>query len=182
MPKCIRCGKSTILKGHVALKDSAICTPCFLGLGFKLNETGYAKTLYTYDDIKDGKAAMQERETAERNRRYWESEAEKVGLTVPHYRQLYSLDATDMEKKILAQIYAILEDEDKDTEIIDITSGKNGSICLSVDGTIFITYKADSGVKWIVFENESPEKIRIAGAGRMNSLAPRIIQAYESCN
>lgn len=74
----------------------------------------------------------------------------------------------------------LLYDEGKDADAIDISSGDDGSLSLSVDGTIFITYKADGGVKWIVFENESPEKIRIAGAGRMNSLSPRIIQSFDS--
>lgn len=54
MAKCIRCGKNTLIRGHVKLADSAICTPCFKQLGFKLTETAGA-TVYNYDDIKDGK-------------------------------------------------------------------------------------------------------------------------------
>ena len=57
MAKCIRCGKSTIVRGHVKLRDAAICTPCFKQLGFKLTETAGASA-YTYDEIKDGKDAM----------------------------------------------------------------------------------------------------------------------------
>lgn len=182
MSKCIRCGKSTVLRGHVSLKDSAICTPCFLSLGFKLSDIGLAKMLYSYDDIKDGKEAMDERNRAERNRKYAQKCADKFGLTVPHYHQLSSIGATDMEKKIFSRIHAVLLDDGKDADIIEITAGERGSVALSVGGTVFITYKADEGVKWIVFENESPEKIRIAGAGRMNSLAPRIIAAYDYAN
>lgn len=54
MAKCIRCGKSTVVRGHVKLRDAAICTPCFKQLGFKLTETAGAVSYY-YDDIKDGK-------------------------------------------------------------------------------------------------------------------------------
>lgn len=54
MAKCLRCGKSTIVRGHVALSDGAVCTPCFKKLGFKLADTA-GSGAYCYDDIKDGK-------------------------------------------------------------------------------------------------------------------------------
>ena len=179
MSKCVRCGKSTFIRGHVSLKDSAICSPCFLSLGFKFGDSALAKSLYSYDDIKDGREKMEERRTAEWNQKYIQECADKFDLTVPHYRQLSKIHATDMERKIFSKIYAVLKDDGRDADLIDITLGERGSVCLSLNGTVFITYKADEGVKWIVFENESPEKIRIAGAGRMNSLAPRITAAFD---
>lgn len=57
MAKCMRCGKNTIVRGHVKLADGAVCTPCFKSLGFKLTDTAGAAA-YHYDDIKDGKDAM----------------------------------------------------------------------------------------------------------------------------
>lgn len=57
MAKCIRCGKSTLVRGFVRLSDSTICTPCFRSLGFKILEAGSAAA-YKYDDIKNGKDAM----------------------------------------------------------------------------------------------------------------------------
>lgn len=173
MSKCVRCGNSFLMRRKVKLKDALICGKCYNELGF---DNYLVSDVYKWDDIKDGYDAYRDRE----NQKYWISEAEKRGLTVPHYRRLFSSGATDMEVKIFATIYAILVDEGKDADAIDISSGDDGSLSLSVDGTIFITYKADGGVKWIVFENESPEKIRIAGAGRMNSLSPRIIQSFDS--
>ena len=64
MAKCMMCGKSTLVKGHVKLADGAICTPCFLKLGFKLSDTATSST-YKYDDIKDGKDAMYKKKVAE---------------------------------------------------------------------------------------------------------------------
>lgn len=58
MAKCLRCGKNTIIRGHVALSDGAVCTPCFKKLGFKLTETAGASSYY-YDDIKEGKDMLQ---------------------------------------------------------------------------------------------------------------------------
>ena len=61
MAKCIRCGKSTLVRGHVTLADATICTPCFKDLGFKIMDSTMARA-WTYNDIKDGK------ENLERNR------------------------------------------------------------------------------------------------------------------
>ena len=171
MSKCVRCGNSFLMRRKVKLKDALICGKCYNELGF---DDYLISDSYRWDDIKDGYAAYRERE----NQKYWTQEAEKRGLTLPHYRQLFSLGATDMEVKIFATIYALLNDEGKDADAIEISSGDNGSVNLSVNGEIFISYKADGGVKWISFENG--EKIRIGGAGRMNSLSPRIIQAFDS--
>lgn len=70
MAKCIRCGKSTIVRGHVKLIDAAICTACFKQLGFKLTDTAGAVSYY-YDDIKDGKDALP-RKLEERRRKHEE--------------------------------------------------------------------------------------------------------------
>jgi hypothetical protein len=175
----MKCGKSTLVKGHVKLADGAICTPCFLKLGFKLSDAT-TSSLYTFDEIKDGKDAMYRKKAAKAALEYDYNEANKVGLTLKHYRQLENAGATDMEKKILAAICAVLYDEGRDFEIIDAALGDNGSLLLMLDGTVFIEYKADSGVKWIRFDNEGSDKVRIGGAARMNALAPRIVAAYDS--
>lgn len=62
MAKCIRCGKSTLARGHVKLADATICTPCFKKLGFKITADAPLARAWVYDDIKDGK------ENVERNR------------------------------------------------------------------------------------------------------------------
>ena len=62
MAKCIKCGKSTLARGHVKLADAMICTPCFKKLGFKITADAPLARAWIYDDIKDGK------ENVERNR------------------------------------------------------------------------------------------------------------------
>lgn len=57
MAKCIKCGKSTLIRGHIGLSDGALCTPCYRELGFKVTEAALAKS-YTYDQIKNGKSAL----------------------------------------------------------------------------------------------------------------------------
>lgn len=179
MAKCMKCGKSTLVKGHVKLADGAICTPCFRSLGFKLGDVT-TSSQYRYDDIKDGVEAMRQRRILETAARADMSEAEDLGITIKMVRQLDKAGATDPERRILGAICAVLADESRDIDVIDVALGDNGSLLLMIDGVVFIRYKADSGVKWIIFENESPEKIRIQGAGRINSFAPRIAQAYDS--
>ena len=68
MAKCIKCGKNTIVRGHVKLEDAAICTPCFKSLGFKLTDTAGAAS-YRYDDIKNGKDNLA-RSLAERRKKH----------------------------------------------------------------------------------------------------------------
>ena len=53
MAKCIKCGKSTLVRGHVALADCVLCTPCYKSLGGKITEA-YLMKYKTYDEIKDG--------------------------------------------------------------------------------------------------------------------------------
>lgn len=50
MAKCMKCGKSTLVRGHVALKDGTICTPCYKALGYKITDAATSK-LYTYAEI-----------------------------------------------------------------------------------------------------------------------------------
>jgi len=56
MAKCIRCGKSTALRGHVKLSDADLCLVCFKDLGFERNDA-LISTIYKYDEIKNGKDA-----------------------------------------------------------------------------------------------------------------------------
>ena len=179
MAKCMKCGKSTLVKGHVKLADGAICTPCFMKLGFKLGDVT-TSSLYKYDDIKDGKDMMQRRRLSETIDRADQEEAEKFGLNLKLVRQLDKAGATDPERRILGAICAVLADEGRDTDAIDAAPGNNGSLLLMIGGTVFIRYKSDEGVKWIALENEGGEKIRISGPGRINSMASRIVQAYDS--
>lgn len=67
--KCERCGKSILLRGKVSLADAVICRSCFNELGFASSDLLYA-SLYKYDDIKDGKAAYQEKSDARANAHY----------------------------------------------------------------------------------------------------------------
>lgn len=176
MAKCIKCGGSFLTRGRIKLADADICFKCFDALGFDHKTGVYTGKLYKWDQIKDGREAMQAREYAKER----EKEASQIGVSLKQLRQLEAAGSTKMEIKILSAICALLKDEDRDPDLIDVSLGDNGSLLVMIDGVVFIRYKADAGVKWIIFENESGEKIRITGPGRLNTLAPRIVQAYDS--
>ena len=176
MAKCIKCGGSFLTRGRIKLADADICFKCFDELGFDHKTGVYTGKLYKWDQIKDGYSAMRARENAAAKAK----QADELGISVKQFKQLDNANATDMEIKIFSKICAVLLDDDRDPDLIDVSLGDNGSLLLMIDGVVFMRYKADSGVKWIIFENESPEKIRIQGAGRINSFAPRIAQAYDS--
>ena len=179
MAKCIRCGKSTIARGHVKLADAAICTPCFKSLGFKLTETAGA-TIYRYDDIKDGKDAYYAARIKEDAVQYDRDQAEMYNVSLAHFQQLEAAGSTDNEIKIFSAICEVLDDEGYETDPLQVALGDNGSLLIMIDGVVMIQYKSEPNVKWIRFPHESDEKIRIGGTRIINSLAPQICSAYDA--
>lgn len=176
MAKCVKCGKGFLTRGRIKLANADICFSCFDALGFDHKTGIYSGNLYKWEDIKDGYEAMMARKHDEQRRK----DASALGVTVEQLRSLSDMSATDMEKNIMAKICDILRDEDRDTSVIRADLGGGGSVMLSIDGTIIISFKADEGVKWIRFENEQGDKIRIGGPARLNSMAERIVTAYDS--
>ena len=57
MAKCLNCGLTTSTRGHIELKEGAICEPCFKSLGFRPTEAKKMKN-YSFFDIKDGAEAF----------------------------------------------------------------------------------------------------------------------------
>lgn len=179
MSKCVRCGKSTLIRGNVFLADETICLVCFKMLGFKISDVNIS-TSYHYDDIKDGADAYYARKARTAAYRAEAKEAAEHGMSLSQYEQLNDAMATDNEIKIFSAICAVLADDGYDPDPLIIAPGINGSLLVMLDGTVMLEYKAEPQVKWIRFTNESEEKIRITGPGRINSLASRIAAAYEA--
>lgn len=181
MAKCIHCGKSTLAHGHVKLSDAIICGKCFRGLGFD-NSDVLISSSYKYEDIKDGRDAYYFKRHKAANDTYDENHADKYNISLPHYKQLDKAGATDNEKKIFASICAVLEDEGCDTSRLHISLADDNSLFVFVDNQIMLQYKSEPDVKWIRFLNESNEKVRIGGSRIINSMAPRIVEAYRSAS
>ena len=125
MAKCIRCGKSTVVRGHVKLADSAICTPCFKSLGFKLNDTAGA-IIFKYDDIKNGKDAYYSNEIDKAAERYDQEQDAVRGFQFAHYGELRELDATEGEMEIYETVCEILDDEGLDAEALVLVAEEFG--------------------------------------------------------
>lgn len=57
--KCERCGKGIgLVRRGQAIADGYVCYSCLDELGFDKSERGVKRWLYSYDEIKNGKAAM----------------------------------------------------------------------------------------------------------------------------
>lgn len=176
MSKCINCGKSFLARGRIKLADADICFKCFDSLGFDHKTGLYTGSLYKWDDIKDGFAAYSARQSAAANA----SQAAQLGIAPEQYKQLNRAGSTDKEIEVFALICNLLRDEGRDQDLIDVDLGDNGSLLLMIDGVVFVRYKYDSGVKWIAFENESSDKVRISGPAQLNNYARRLAEAYDS--
>lgn len=176
MAKCIRCGKSFLTRGKIKLADAEICCKCYDELGFDHKIGIYGGDSHKWEDIKYGRDALFARERTKR----LASEASKIGLTLKLYKQLEAAGATSPETKLLSAICSVLADEGRDIDVIDVSLGDNGSLLLMIDGVVFIEYKSDGGVKWIRFDNEGTEKVRITGPARINAIADRVVAAFDS--
>ena len=176
MAKCVKCGKSFFGRIKIKLADAEICSKCYDELGFDHKTGLYIGSTYKWSDIKDGYDAMRNKENTKR----LAIEAADAGLNLKLYKQLNAAGATDPEKRLLSAICSVLADEGRDIDLIDAALGDNGSLLLMIDGIAFIEYKSDSGVKWIRFDNEGEEKIRITGPARINAMASRVVAAYDS--
>ena len=100
MAKCMKCGKSTLVRGHVSLKDGAICTPCFRELGYKLTDTATSK-LYTYSEL-------------------IERTQPRPAVKIANYGQERDLKCTDQECEIFDIIRSVCDDENLESDYIKL--------------------------------------------------------------
>ena len=184
MAKCVRCSRSGmgVLHQALRLKDkNYICFKCYKELGGSpMKDVTTAALSYTYDDIKDGFEALSARRMSELIARTNSADAEKFGINLKLVSQLNEAGATDPEARLLGAICSVLADEDRDVDMLDVALGHNGSLLVMIDETVAIEYKSDSGVKWIRFNNESEDKIRILGPASINKMANRVVAAYDA--
>ncbi len=178
MAKCIRCGKSTIVRGHVKLADAAICTLCFKSLGFKQNDTLTA-SLYKYEDIKDGRDAYYQNRLKERL-----ADAAKDSWTVKMTGGERDTVCTEEERAIYNRIVTILARAGLDTEPVRLTRKSDNYVSAVMDsgseyGAMDIArIKYTNRAKWIVICPKS-ERIPLQSFEDVDELADRIIEAYE---
>ena len=176
MAKCIRCGKSTLVRGHVKLADGAICTPCWKSLGFKITETA-TSSLYRYDDIKDGRDAYDQRQWAKRSAEFARNESERLGLYYADYDTLEALDCSDNEMRTVERICALLEDEGCRTNRISCEREPGAPLSAYVGDKKLFELKYTKDVKWIRI-GDSEDKNRITGPAGINKLVNKLIEAY----
>lgn len=178
MAKCIRCGKSTIVRGHVKLRDAAICTPCFKQLGFKLTETAGASA-YTYDEIKDGKDAYFDNRHKERIK---DAVLSSVSVKVSGAGYGHDLICTEEEREIFDIIRSLCDDANYESDRLELIRRN--------DEYITIIIKADDGsplelarlkytnkAKWIRFAPEF-EKIQLTDTEDITNYTENIYAAY----
>lgn len=180
MAKCIRCGKSTLIRGHIKLSDADLCTPCFRELGFtnKLTTTDIITIRgYKWNDIKDGRDTMIARE----NKKYWEKEyakeSERLGLHYADYRTLYKLECSDNEMKSVERVCALLADEDCNPKRIEYERDPGAPLSAFVGEELLYELKYTKDVKWIRIGQDG-EKKRISGPAGITKLADKIIEKY----
>lgn len=113
MAKCMKCGKSTLIRGHVGLKDGAICTPCFRELGYKITDATTSK-LYTYAEI------------VERNQ-------STPSVKIANYGQERNLDCTEEEREIYDIIRSVCDDNNFESDNLRLTRKSDSYVSVVMD-------------------------------------------------
>ena len=163
MAKCMKCGKSTLVRGHVSLKDGAICTPCFRGLGYKLTDTTTSK-LYTYAEL-------------------IERTQPAPAVKIANYGQERDLDCTEQEREIYDIIRSVCDDDNLDSKNIKLIrkSGSYVSVVMPSSqgyGEMDLArVKFTDRAKWIKLAPEF-DKIAISDPEDVAEMAENVRDAY----
>ena len=135
MAKCIRCGKSTLVRGHVSLKDGAICTPCFRELGYKISDAAVSR-LYTYAELT-------------------KSETPTPSVQFAHYGENRPVNETDQEREIYDIIRSLLDDYNLESDVLCLVRKSDSyvSACMESSGDYgqmdLARFKFTDRAKWI---------------------------------
>lgn len=179
MAKCIRCGKSTALRGNAKIADADLCVVCFKELGFSKNDLLTA-SLYKYNDIKDGRDQYYANKA---KRQAAASDAESVKLTFAHYGDQRDVDATDGEVEIFETIRSLLEDMGYDTGSLKLVRKSDSyvSACMKSSSDYgmmdLARIKFTDRAKWIKVCPEF-DRVDLKHAGDVEDLAEEIRAGY----
>ena len=141
MSKCIKCGKSTLIKGHVKLADADICTFCFKKLGFSISDALAAKTC-TYDEIKDGKEIMIKKLEIKRQ----ELKAAAAAFEIRNYGQERERNATENELAIFEILCSLTGADD-----LELVRKSDDYVTAVIGEWDFARFKYTNRAKWINF-------------------------------
>lgn len=178
MAKCINCNGSFLTRGKIKLKDAYICFKCADALGFDHKTLVMTGSLYSWDDIKDGADAYNQRRwkaDAERDR---QENAERLGLFFSDYGVLSDLGCSDNEMKAVERVCALLDDEGCDPSRIEYEREPDQPLTAFVGDNVLYQLKYTKDVKWIMINDE---KHRISGPAGINKHVDRLVERYKSC-
>lgn len=182
MAKCIRCGKSTLMRGHIKLSDADLCTPCFRELGFTKKLTTADIIIigsYKWNDIKDGKDAYDQRQWEKIKADNAKSASDRLGLFYADYRVLDDLECSDNEMRAVERVCALLADEQCDPKRIEYERDPGAPLSAFVGNGLLYELRYTKDVKWIRIGPDGEKKM-ISGPAGINKLAPKLVERYNS--
>ena len=175
MAKCIRCGKSILVRGYARLEDGVICTPCWLSLGFKITDAA-TSTMYRYEDIKDGRDAYRQRRM---DKLLGQTDN---AVVIANYGQERDLRCTEQEQEIFNVIRSLIDDDGLDSERLELVRKSNdyvSAVMRSSGGNPLdvARIKFTSRAKWIRI-GPGFEKIQLKTTEDVSQYAESLCKAY----
>lgn len=163
MAKCMKCGKSTLVRGHVGLKDGAICTPCFRELGYKITDAATSK-LYTYAEIVGRNQSI-------------------PSVKIANYGQERDVNCTEQEREIYDIIRSLLDDYNLESDVLRLVRKSDSYVSAVMESSgdyglmDLARIKYTDRAKWIKIGPDF-EKIALHDTEDVTKYAEKLCEAY----
>lgn len=168
MAKCVRCGGSFLTRFKIKLKDEYICRNCALELGFP-KDFYLRSTLYSWDDIKDGRDAYLLKQ--EKKKIKQEAILNAVNsVKMAHYGEERDLICTEQEREIFDIIKDMLRGLGYDDSLLRLVRVSDSYVTAKIEPWDVARIKYTPRAKWVLFPSidcadqknriSSPEEVR----------------------
>lgn len=182
MAKCIRCGGSFLTRFKIKLKDEYICRNCALELGFP-KDFYLRSTLYSWDDIKDGRDAYLLKQ--EKKKIKQEAILNAVNsVKMAHYGEERDLICTEQEREIFEILKELMRTAGFDDSPLGLVRMSDSYVTAKIDSWDVARLKYTNRAKWILFPvvSRSDEKIRIGSPEDVRAFGDQVLKTIEIIN
>ena len=177
MAKCIRCGGSFLTRFKVKLKDAYICRQCTLELGFD-KDFYLRSSLYSWDDIKDGKDAYLLKQ--EKKKIKQEAILNAVNsVRMAHYGEERDLICTEQEREIFDIIKDMFRGLGYDDSLLSLVRVSDSYVTAKVEPWDIARIKYTNRAKWVFFPTSEKGKVNITSPDDVETLKDQLTRTVE---
>lgn len=182
MAKCVRCGGSFLTRFKIKLKDEYICRNCALELGFP-KDFYLRSTLYSWDDIKDGRDAYLLKQ--EKKKIKQEAILNAVNsVKMAHYGEERDLICTEQEREIFDIIKDMLRGLGYDDSLLRLVRVSDSYVTAKIEPWDVARIKYTPRAKWVLFPSVdcADQKNRISSPEEVRAFSEQVQKTIDIIN